>query len=191
MRISTARACGRIRWPASRRSAEPDGHQRGAHGGQELEDQPGEQGDTQGRQRGRTHFLARGGHRPLVVPGPAERPQQRQALDQRVEAVAEALEAGQPTADRGRGVRPDQPGQHRADHQRQPARPAETRSRWPIQASSSAGTATASTARQAGPGTRTGRDRRPRSRSGSSCRPVLSTSPPLIGAETGATRPGR
>jgi hypothetical protein len=98
--------------------AEPDGHQGGAHGRQELEDQPGEQGDTQGRQRGRMHFFARGGHGPLVVPGPPESPQQRQALDQCVEAVTEALKAGQPAADHGRGVRPDQPGQYRGDHQR-------------------------------------------------------------------------
>ena len=55
------------------------------------------------------HFFARGGHGPLVVPGPPEGPQQRQALDQCVEAVTEALEAGQPAADHGRGVRPDQP----------------------------------------------------------------------------------
>jgi hypothetical protein len=53
-----------------------------------------------------------------VVPGPPEGPQQRQALDQCVEAVAEALEAGQPAADRDRSVRPDQPGQYRGDHQR-------------------------------------------------------------------------
>jgi len=90
--------------------AEPDGHQGRAHGGQELEDQPGEQRDPQGGQRGRADLLARSRHGPLVVGGPAEGPEQRQPLDQRVESVAEALEAGQPAPDRGRGVRPARPG---------------------------------------------------------------------------------
>ena len=99
--------------------AEPDGHQGGADGGEEFEDQAGEQRDPQGGQRSRADLFARGGHGPLVVGGPAKGPEQRQALHQRVEAVAEALEAGQPAPDRGRGVRPDQPGQDRRDHQGQ------------------------------------------------------------------------
>ena len=73
---------------------EPDGHQGGADGGEEFEDQAGEQRDPQGGQRSRAGLFARGGHGPLVVGGPAKGPEQRQALHQRVEAVAEALEAG-------------------------------------------------------------------------------------------------
>jgi hypothetical protein len=96
---------------------EPDGHQGGADGGEEFEDQAGEQRDLQGGQSSRADLFARGGHGPLVVGGPAKGPEQRQAFHQRVEAVAEPLEAGQPAPDRGRGVRPDQPGQDRRDDQ--------------------------------------------------------------------------
>jgi hypothetical protein len=97
--------------------AEPDGDQGCAHGRQELEDQPGEQGDTQGRQGRRAHLLARSGHGPLIVFGPVEGSQQRQPVDPRGEAVAEPLKAGQAAPDRGRGVRTDQAGQRRAERE--------------------------------------------------------------------------
>ena len=99
--------------------AERDRHQRGADGSQELEDHAGEQRDTQGRKRRRAHVLARGCHGPLVIAGPAEGPQQRQARDQRVEPVAEPLQRGQPAPDRGRGVRSHKASQHRGRHQGQ------------------------------------------------------------------------
>ena len=152
--------------------AEPDGHQGGADGGQEFEDQPGEQRDPQGGQRGRADLFARGGHGPLVVGGPAEGPEQRQALHQRVEAVAEALEAGQPAPDRGRGVHPDQPGQERRDApgSRRPGRlrPGPGGRSRPAAGPERPGPGRSS----AGPGPRRGRARRSRSRSAWSRRPV-------------------
>ena len=124
--------------------AEPDGHESGTNGGEQLEHEPGEQREAQGCQRGRPYFLARGGHGSLVLGGPAEGAQQWQPFDQRSEPVAEPLEAGQAAPDRRRGVHAHQAGQHGGKHEDQ-GRQAETRSRRPIQASSRASTARAST----------------------------------------------